>query len=116
MAKRVAEFLPFLAAENLMMEGVKAAGDRQDLHEKIRQHAMQTWHHMRVEGGVNDLLQRLQADPAFATLLEQLPNQPAAEAYIGRATQQVDEFLQDVYQPLRERYSALLGKAVETRV
>ncbi|MCZ6872707.1 MAG: lyase family protein, partial [bacterium] len=116
MAKRVAEFLPFLMAENLMMEGVKAAGDRQDLHEKIRQHAMETWHHMRVEGGANDLLQRLRENPVFAALLEQLPKQPAAEAYIGRSTQQVDEFLQDVYQPLRERYSILLGNAVETRV
>ena len=115
-AKRVEEFLPFLAAENLMMEGVKAAGDRQDLHEKIRQHAMGTWHHMRVEGGTNDLLQRLRQNPDFAPLLAQLPARPEAKTYIGRAAQQVDEFLQDVYQPLRERHSPLLGKAVETRV
>lgn len=115
-AKRVEEFLPFLAAENLMMEGVKAAGDRQDLHEKIRQHAMETWHHMRVEGGTNDLLQRLRKNPAFAPILARLPVQPEAEAYIGRAAQQVDEFLQDVYQPLRERFSDLLGNTVETRV
>ena len=115
-AKRVEEFLPFLAAENLLMEGVKAAGDRQVLHEKIRQHAMDTWHHMRVEGGANDLLQRLRSDLAFTPVLPQLPDKPEAKAYIGRATQQVDEFLADVYQPLRERYSDLLGKVVATRV
>ena len=86
------------------------------LHEKIRQHAMDTWHHMRVEGGANDLLQRLRSDLAFTPVLPQLPDKPEAKAYIGRATQQVDEFLADVYQPLRERYSDLLCKVVATRV
>ena len=116
MAKRVAEYLPFLAAENLMMEGVKAEGDRQELHEKIRQHAMETWHHIRVEGGENDLLHRLQSDPAFAPLRASLPDKPDTERYIGRAREQVDEFLSQVYQPLRERYQDQLGQAVETHV
>jgi len=116
MARRVAEYLPFLATENLMMEGVKAAGDRQVWHEKIRQHAMDTWHHMRVEGGENDLLQRLHADVAFALIRDQIPEKPAPEAYMGRAVQQVDEFLHDVYRPLQERYQALLGVSVETHV
>lgn len=116
MARRVAEHLPFLAAENLMMEGVKAAGDRQVLHEQIRQHAMDTWHHIRVEGGENDLLQRLHADPTFASVRDQIPEKPAAEAYIGRAIQQVDEFLADVYRPIHVRYQALLGVAVDTHV
>ena len=115
-AKRVAEFLPFLATENLMMEGVKAAGDRQELHEKIRQHAMDTWHHMRVEGGANDLVQRLRDDAAFAPVRAQLPDKPDARAYIGRATQQVDAFLTDVYTPLRQRYYSLLGATVATHV
>ena len=115
-AKRVAEFLPFLAAENLMMEGVKAAGDRQVLHEKIRQHAMETWQHIRVEGGDNDLLQRLRDDPAFTAVRPQLPDQPDARTYIGRATQQVDDFLTDIYSPLWERYRSVLGVAAETRV
>jgi adenylosuccinate lyase len=115
-AKRVDEFLPFLAAENLMMEGVKAAGDRQILHEKIRQHAMDTWEHIRVEGGANDLLQRLRNDPTFAAVRAQLPDKPDATAYIGRAIQQVDEFLTEVYAPLCERYRSALGVSVETRV
>lgn len=115
-AKRVAEFLPFLAAENLIMAGVQAAGDRQTLHERIRQHAMETWHHIRVEGGTNDLLQRLRDDAAFATVRSELPDKPEASAYIGRAAQQVDEFLAEVYAPLQERYHALLGNVVETHV
>jgi adenylosuccinate lyase len=115
-ARRVAEHLPFLVAEDLMMEGVKAAGDRQFLHETIRQHAMDTWHHIRVEGGENDLLQRLHADPTFRPIAEQIPEKPAADAYIGRAIQQVDEFLAEVYRPLQERYQSLLGARVETHV
>ncbi|GIX48824.1 MAG: hypothetical protein KatS3mg131_3035 [Candidatus Tectimicrobiota bacterium] len=113
-ARRVAEFLPFLAAENLMMEGVKAAGDRQRLHERIRQHAMDTWHRLRVEGGDNDLLQRLRQDPAFAAV--PIPERLDPQAYTGRARQQVDEFLRHVYQPLRERYRDLLGETPQTRV
>jgi adenylosuccinate lyase len=115
-ARRVDEFLPFLAAENLMMEGVKAAGDRQVLHEKIRQHAMDTWQHIRVEGGANDLLQRLRDDPDFAAVRAQLSDKPDATDYIGRSAQQVDEFLTEVYAPLREHYRSALGIAVETRV
>jgi adenylosuccinate lyase len=114
--RRVAEYLPFLATENLMMEGVKAAGDRQALHERIRQHAMDTWHQTRVAGGENDLLQRLHADPTFAPIRDQIPDKPVPEAYIGRAIQQVDEFLEDVYRPVQERYQALLGVTVETHV
>ncbi len=116
MGRRIAEFLPFLAAENLMMDGVKATGDRQDLHEKIRQHAMETWHHMRVEGGDNDLLQRLRSDPDFDTLRAALPDKPDAQGYIGRARAQVDDFLAQVYHPLKARYRDLLGQTVATHV
>ena len=115
-ARRVQEFLPFLAAENLMMEGVKAAGDRQVLHEKIRQHAMDTWQSIRTLGGENDLLQRLQNDPTFAAVRTQIPDKLEPKDYIGRAAQQVDDFLAEVYHPLQERYQALFGGSVETRV
>jgi adenylosuccinate lyase len=115
-ARRVAEFLPFLAAENLIMEGVKAAGDRQILHEKIRQHAMDTWHAIRTEGSENDLLQRLRNDPVFAPVRQHIPDKPEARAYIGRARQQVEDFLTEVYAPIRERYRSVLGVTVETRV
>jgi adenylosuccinate lyase len=115
-AKRVAAFLPFLAAENLIMEGVKAAGDRQEWHEKIRQHAMDTWHHIRIEGGENDLFARLHNDPDFAHIRAQLPDKPEAHDYIGRACQQVDDFLAEVYQPVQTRYRDLLGDTVATHV
>jgi adenylosuccinate lyase len=115
-AKRVAAFLPFLAAENLMIEGVKAAGERQEWHEKIRQHAMDTWHHIRIEGGENDLLERLYNDPDFAPIRAQLPDKPEAQTYIGRACQQVDDFLAEVYQPVQTRYRDLLGDTVATHV
>ena len=77
---------------------------------------MDTWHHMRVDGGPNDLLGRLHSDPAFGELREQIPEAPSPHAYTGRAVAQVDEFLAEVYQPIRERHGALLGAAVETRV
>ena len=71
---------------------------------------------MRVEGGPNDLLDRLHNDPAFGDLRAQIPDAPAPQAYTGRAVQQVDEFLATVYQPIRERHGALLGAVVETHV
>ena len=71
---------------------------------------------MRVEGGENDLLQRLHGDVTFAPVREQIPEKPEPETYIGRAVQQVDEFLTEVYGPIQERYQALLGVAVETHV
>jgi adenylosuccinate lyase len=77
---------------------------------------MDTWEHIRVEGGANDLLQRLRNDPTFAAVRAQLPDKPDATAYIGRAIQQVDEFLTEVYAPLCERYRSALGVSVETRV
>src|SRR5262249_8325699 len=99
-----------------MMEGEKAAGDRQVLHEKIRQHAMDTWQHMRVEGGENYLLQRLHADTAFVPVRDQIPEKPLPDASMRQAVQQVDELLRDVYRALQERYQALLGVSVETHV
>jgi len=95
---------------------VKADGDRQDLHEKIRHHAMDTWHHMRVEGGDNDLLNRLRADAAFTPLLASLSDKPEAQKYIGRSQEQVDDFLALVYAPIQERYGELLGQIVDTHV
>jgi adenylosuccinate lyase len=77
---------------------------------------MDTWHHIRVEGGENDLLHRLRSEPAFAPLQASLPDKPDAERYIGRAREQVDDFLSQVYQPLQERYQDQLGQTVETHV
>ncbi len=106
--------LPFLATENILMEAVKAGGDRQDLHEKIRIHAQISGHRVKQEGLDNDLLDRLQADALFHTpaLNHELDWQGLMDPmqYVGRAVQQTDQFVQEVLGPLREKYTPDLEK------
>ena len=110
--------LPFLATENILMAAVKAGGDRQDLHEKIRVHAQAAGSRVKDEGLDNDLLERLRADPAF-----QGPSQGGAlkkdldwddlmdpMKYVGRAPEQVDRFVREVVEPLREQYGEELER------
>ena len=98
--KRIREFLPFLATENILMEAVKRGGDRQALHEKIRQHSMEASRRMKEEGADCDLLTRLAGDPAFGMTREQLDAVLDPSLYIGRCPEQVDEFLADYIQPI----------------
>ena len=98
--KRIREFLPFLATENILMEAVKRGGDRQALHEKIRQHSMEASRRMKEEGADCDLLTRLAGDPAFGMTREQLDAVLDPSLYIGRCPEQVDEFLADFIQPI----------------
>ena len=98
--KRIREFLPFLATENILMEAVKRGGDRQALHERIRQHSMEASRRMKEEGADCDLLTRLAADPAFGMTREQLDAVLDPSLYIGRCPEQVDEFLADCIQPI----------------
>ncbi len=98
--KRIREFLPFLATENILMEAVKRGGDRQALHEKIRQHSMEASRRMKEEGADCDLLTRLAGDPAFGMTYEQLEAVLEPSLYIGRCPEQVDEFLADYIQPI----------------
>ncbi len=95
--------LPFMATENLLMAAVAAGGDRQQLHERIRQHSQAAARVVKHEGRPNDLVARLQADPAFAQTDVSAALDPAA--FIGRAPQQVDAFLQEVVAPIRHRYA-----------
>jgi adenylosuccinate lyase len=98
-ARHLEEELPFMATENILMAAVKQGGNRQDLHEKLRQHSMAAGQRVKVEGCSNDLLQRIAADPAFGldeTGLAQLLD-PAL--YIGRSAEQVDVFLAEVVDP-----------------
>jgi adenylosuccinate lyase len=99
--------LPFLATENIMMEAVKAGGDRQDLHEKIRVHAQAAGHRVKQEGLDNDLIERLRADPAFASVHHLLTEDQLLDPmkYVGRSVEQTERFLREVIDPLRERYS-----------
>jgi adenylosuccinate lyase len=100
------EELPFMATENILMAAVTAGGDRQDLHERIRQHSQAAGRVVKEQGGANDLLERLAKDSAFAKVDLQSVLDPAQ--FVGRAPQQVDEFIGEVVAPIRQRYAAPL--------
>jgi adenylosuccinate lyase len=106
-AARLRAELPFMATENIMMAAAASGGDRQDLHERIRRHAHAAGRRVKMDGGDNDLLDRLRADEAFAGVDFGDVLNPAR--YIGRAPQQVDEFLKEFVAPIRRRYRKVLG-------
>ena len=111
--QRLMSELPFMATENIMMDAVKAGGDRQELHERIREHSMAAGRMVKVEGQKNDLLERIAADPAFGMTMEQLEAIMKPENFVGRAPEQVEEFLSQVVAPILEANKELLGmKAV----
>jgi len=106
--------LPFMASENILMAAVQAGGDRQELHEKIRLHSQEAARQVKGEGRPNDLLDRLKADTAFANVdIDVLLDPPA---FVGRAPQQVDEFIASKVAPVRERYAEQLGAGGELKV
>ncbi len=110
----VAAELPFMASENILMAAVKAGGNRQELHERIRLHSHAAAAQVKNLGKPNDLVGRLRADIAFAKVnLDKVLN---PEAYIGRAPQQVDEFIRDIVTPIRKKYRKELDQAVELNV
>jgi len=113
-AAHVMAELPFMATEEILMEGVKAGGNRQDLHERIRIHSHDAAAQVKMHGKENDLIARLQADPAFAKVNLRAALDP--KRYIGRAPQQVDEFLAAVVAPVRRKYKQQLNKKVELKV
>ena len=102
--RRVMEKLPFMATENIMMEAVKRGGNRQELHEALREHSHAAARRVKLEGGQNDLIDRIVADPLFPLTREEIEAQMAPELYVGRAPGQVEEFLRDEIAPLLERY------------
>jgi adenylosuccinate lyase len=112
--RNLEEELPFMATENIMMAAVGGGGDRQDLHERIRQHSLAAAKSMREEGKPNDLLKRLAGDAAFAGVDFRQVADPSQ--YVGRASEQVDEFLAEVIAPLRKRHAGLLPGEAELRV
>ena len=104
--QRLRKELPFMATENIMMDAVKYRGaDRQVLHERIRVHSMAASKVIKEEGGENDLLERIAADPAFGVTLEELESILQPEKYTGRAKEQTEEFLRDVVEPALAKYS-----------
>jgi adenylosuccinate lyase len=100
--RNLREELPFLATEEILMAGVRAGGDRQVLHERIRVHSQEAARQVKDEGAANDLLARLKADPAFAGV--DLAAALDARKFVGRAPEQVDAFLRDVVEPIRAKY------------
>ena len=103
--RRLGAELPFLATEVVLMEGVKAGGDRQHLHEQVRVHAHEAAHRVKEGDGVNDLMDRLAADEAFAAIKDRLSELTDPMRFVGRAPQQVDEFLAESLEPALERHA-----------
>ena len=105
-ARRVMEKLPFMATENILMESVKRGGDRQELHEALRVHSHAAAARVKLEGGQNDLLDRIAADPLFPLSREELEEMLDPRAFIGCCPSQVTRFLKDTVQPVVDRWGA----------
>ncbi len=108
--------LPFMATENIMMDAVKAGGDRQELHERIRELSMEAGKTVKVEGKDNNLLELIAADPAFNLSLEDLQRSMDPKKYIGRAEEQTERFVNTVVQPILDSHKELLGVKAEINV
>ena len=108
--------LPFMATENIMMDAVKAGGDRQELHERIRTLSMEAGRNVKENGGENNLLELIAADPAFNLSLDALKQTMDPKKYVGRAPHQVEEFLEECIRPVLEANQELLGMTAEINV
>ena len=114
--KRLMSELPFMATENIMMDAVKAGGDRQELHERIRELSMEAGKTVKVEGKDNNLLELIAADPAFNLSLEELQKTMDPAKYVGRAPVQVEAYLKNVVNPMLEANKEILGVTAEINV
>ena len=115
--QRLRKELPFMATENIMMDAVKKRGaDRQQLHEKIREHSMAASRVVKVEGGENDLLERIAADEAFGVTLEELEHILKPENYTGSAKEQTEDFLNECIKPVLEKYADVESDKPEINV
>ncbi|QHI72147.1 adenylosuccinate lyase [Aminipila terrae] len=113
---RLMQELPFMATENILMDAVKAGGDRQELHERIREHSMEAGKMVKVEGKDNDLLERIAKDPAFNMTIEQLQSIMDPANFVGRAVQQTTEFIEEIVKPILEKNKDILGITGEVTV
>ena len=115
--QRLRKELPFMATENIMMDAVKKRGaDRQQLHERIREHSMAASRVVKVEGGENDLLERIAADEAFGVTIEELEKILKPENYTGRAKEQTEDFLNECIKPVLEKYADVESDKPEINV
>ena len=113
---RVMNELPFMATENIMMDAVKKGGNRQELHEKLRVHSQAAARVVKEEGGSNDLIDRICADPAFMVTREEVEAILQPEHFTGRSEQQVEEFLAEIIRPLLAANAGVLGEKQELHV
>lgn len=114
--KHLMSELPFMATENIMMDAVKVGGNRQELHEKIRELSMEAGKRVKQEGLDNNLLELIAAEPMFGVTLEELKEKLDPKKYTGRAKEQTEEFIQDVIEPILKENQNLLGIKVEIKV
>ena len=103
--RRVMEKLPFMATENIMMESVKRGGDRQELHEIIRTLSNKATARVKLEGGTNDLIERIAADERIPLTYEEIIKELDPQKYIGRSVSQTEEFIRDVIDPILKKYN-----------
>ncbi len=113
---RVRKELPFMATENIMMSAVKKGGDRQELHEKLREHSLAAAKVVKEQGGENDLIDRVCADPAFQLNHEEIDAILDPKNFTGRSSEQVTEFLTEVVNPVLDKNRELLGEHAELKV
>ena len=114
--KRLMSELPFMATENIMMDAVKMGGNRQELHERIRELSMEAGRNVKVEGKENNLLELIAEDKAFPMTLEDLQKTMDPARYVGRSKEQVEAFLHNVINPVLEENKELLGMTAEINV
>ena len=114
--QRFMKEIPFMATENIMMDAVKRGGNRQELHERIREHSMAAGAVVKKEGKENDLVDRIAADPAFGMTKEEIEALLEPENFVGRAPEQTEEFLDEVVQPILDANRDILGMTAEINV
>ena len=115
-AKHIRAELPFMATENIMMGCVKAGGNRQELHERIRTLSMEAGKNVKVEGGENNLIDLIKQDDMFAPVWDQLDDILDAKKFIGRAPSQTVEFIENEIDPILDKYADWLGEKGDVRV
>ena len=113
---RVMKELPFMATENIMMQAVKKGGDRQELHERLRQHSQAAAAVVKEQGGENDLIDRVCADPLFNLTKEEILAEMQPIHFVGRAPQQVEEFLAECVKPILDANAGILGESASLKV
>jgi adenylosuccinate lyase len=105
--RHINDELPFMATENIIMDCVKKGGDRQELHEKIRVHSMDAARQVKMEGNKNDLIERISGDASFGLTKEELAKLLDVSTFVGRAPEQVHEFIQECIDPLLEKAESI---------